>query len=322
MMVAMVTEPLPTRVWHLAMESPTALQPASARDGVSVAPAEVPLGSLNRWLYAEIGASHAWLDRLAWDEARWQEHVEGVETLLVSVRGTPAGMAELGPHGSGGDLEIVMFGVLPAFHGRGAGGVLLTESIRRCWERGAARVVLHTCELDSPAALLNYQARGFSVVREAIEPRRRVAGPVYALRDARADEAADLELLQRQASLVWEEYRSHLEAAGPEIFALPAGGAVRVAVDEADVPLGFSAVVDRGDGAWELDGLFVEPSLHRSGVGRVLTLDVIARARAAGVARIDVVAGPARGFYERLGFAVVGDASTKFGPAFAMARAL
>jgi ribosomal protein S18 acetylase RimI-like enzyme len=86
--------------------------------------------------------------------------------------------------------------------------------------------------------------------------------------------------------------------------------------------LGFSVVLASDDGAWELDGLFVEPGVQRRGVGRLLVNDAMGAARAAGVARIDVVAGPARGFYEKLGFTVVGDAPTRFGPAHRMSRAL
>ena len=55
--------------------------------------------------------------------------------------------------------------VLPAFHapefiGRGLGGALLTHAIEQAWTSGAKRVWVHTCELDHPAALTNYEARG------------------------------------------------------------------------------------------------------------------------------------------------------------------
>jgi ribosomal protein S18 acetylase RimI-like enzyme len=53
-----------------------------------------------------------------------------------------------------------------------------------------------------------------------------------------------------------------------------------------------------------------------------LVADLLGRAQAEGVARIDVVAGPARGFYERLGFVVVGEAETRFGAALELRRAV
>jgi hypothetical protein len=82
------------------MDDPTALRPAREREGVAVPVADVPSWSLSRRLYEEIGREHHWLDRLVWDEARWRRHVEGVETLLPSVRGTPAGRSTCTSSGS------------------------------------------------------------------------------------------------------------------------------------------------------------------------------------------------------------------------------
>jgi GNAT superfamily N-acetyltransferase len=313
-----MADPLPTRVWSLAMDDPSALRPAAAPADVVVTHAEVPLGSLNRRLYAEIGRPHGWIDRATWPAERWQRHAEGVETWVVSVHGTTAGMCELMRHGRDW-VEVYVFGVMAPFQGRGAGGALLTAVLRRGWELGARRLTVETCELDGPGALPNYRARGFALVGERIEPRRWPASPVARLRDGRTGEAAALEALQLRASLVWEEHREHLRA-HPEVVTLPPGGLVRVASDRHHRPLGFSVVLPEAGAAWELDGLFVEPAVQRAGVGRVLINDVLARARTVGVTRLDVVAGPARGFYERAGFAVVGEAPTRFGPALALSR--
>jgi GNAT superfamily N-acetyltransferase len=54
---------------------------------------------------------------------------------------------------------------LPSFIGKGLGGPLLSTAISRAWEMGAKRVWVHTCTLDHPRALGNYQARGFAVYR-------------------------------------------------------------------------------------------------------------------------------------------------------------
>ena len=56
--------------------------------------------------------------------------------------------------------------MLPEYFERGWGKYLLTEAAREAWRRGPARVWLHTCTLDHPAALPNYLARGFRPVRE------------------------------------------------------------------------------------------------------------------------------------------------------------
>ena len=60
---------------------------------------------------------------------------------------------------------IQLFGLLPEFSGKGLGKWLLVEAVERAWSLGASRVWLHTCTLDSPAALPNYLARGFKPFR-------------------------------------------------------------------------------------------------------------------------------------------------------------
>jgi GNAT superfamily N-acetyltransferase len=145
------------------------------------------------------------------------------------------------------------------------------------------------------------------------------------IRDAAATEATTLEALQRRSSDIWEQYREQL-AANPDAIAVPQSfidnGWVRVAVRAGGAPIGFSVVVPSSGEAYELDGLFVEPAELRRGVGRALVEDAAGRATAAGAARLEVTAGPAQLFYERLGFRVTGAAKTRFGPAVRMGRAL
>ena len=145
------------------------------------------------------------------------------------------------------------------------------------------------------------------------------------IRDATAAEQATLEALQRRSSDVWEAYRAQL-AANPDAIALPHAfidnGWVRVVIAGDDTPIGFS-VVKPSDGAMhELDGLFVEPAHMQRGVGRALVEDAATRAARSGAACLEVIAGPAQEFYERLGFTVISNAETRFGPAVRMRRDL
>ena len=142
---------------------------------------------------------------------------------------------------------------------------------------------------------------------------------VELIRNADPAEALALESLQRRASDVWEEYRAPL-AAHPGAISPPhqaiADGRVRVAIGASGRRLGFSVVLPVRDGRCELDDLFVEPDVMGRGVGRVLVDDLVARAVAAGARFVDVIANPnVIGFYERLGFRIVGQASTQFGNA-------
>jgi GNAT superfamily N-acetyltransferase len=134
-----------------------------------------------------------------------------------------------------------------------------------------------------------------------------------------------LETLQRRSSDVWEDYREAL-AANPDAIELPQSfidkAWVRVAVDDEDAPIGFSVVIPGRGAAHELDGLFVEPARMFCGVGRALVADAAARASAQGADCLEVTAGPAGGFYEKLGFHRVDAAQTRFGPAVRMRRNL
>jgi GNAT superfamily N-acetyltransferase len=141
-------------------------------------------------------------------------------------------------------------------------------------------------------------------------------GPVDRIRDAVPDEALALEALQRRSSDVWDEDRVHL-AAHPDAIEPPhqaiAEGRVRVAVDGKGRLVGFSLVLPVEDRACELDDLFVEPDSMGLGVGRLLVEDVAARAVTEGANCVTVTANPrALGFYERLGFRITGEASTRF----------
>jgi GNAT superfamily N-acetyltransferase len=162
--------------WSLEMLDPGDLRPGTKPErSVTVVRAEVPSPELSRFLYASVGGDWYWYDRLEWTYDQWQQKIEqpGHETWLLLDRGTPAGHFVLQADGNG-TVEITYFGLLPAFIGQGLGGYLLTEAIREGWKLGdrwegfpeTTRVWVHTCSLDGqPAALNNYQARGFKLFK-------------------------------------------------------------------------------------------------------------------------------------------------------------
>jgi GNAT superfamily N-acetyltransferase len=119
-----------------------------------------------RRLYAAVGGPWHWRDRLAWDDATLAAHLASPDIAVFEllVDGDSAGYFELRRSGAG-EVEIAYFGLVPGFIGRGLGGALLTEAVREAWRFGGARVWLHTCTLDSPHALPNYKARGFTPYR-------------------------------------------------------------------------------------------------------------------------------------------------------------
>ena len=131
--------------------------------------AEIPSPELSRTLYTAVGSDWYWVDRLPWSWDRWLEWLDRaeLETWVAYLRGTPAGYFEL--ESVADAVEITSFGLLPAFIGRGIGTRLLDFAIRRGWELGAARVWVHTCSLDGPAALRTYQGRGLEIYDERVD---------------------------------------------------------------------------------------------------------------------------------------------------------
>ncbi len=177
--------------WSLEQTSAADLRPAAGPDPraqVRIVRAEVPCPAFSRFLYTAVGADVSWTDRLGWDAARWQQHLErpGVETWVAYERGTPAGYLELEGQDEG-RVEIVYFGLLPDFRGRRIGGHLLSYGTARAWDLAerwphrapTKRVWLHTCSLDGPHALANYERRGFRVFETVTgeEDKQAVAGP-------------------------------------------------------------------------------------------------------------------------------------------------
>jgi GNAT superfamily N-acetyltransferase len=145
------------------------------------------------------------------------------------------------------------------------------------------------------------------------------------IRQARPEENTLLESLQWRASLANAGDRDAL-LANPDAIMLPieqivAGG---VFVAEHDgVIVGFAAVLPRPDGGAELDALFVEPHLWKSGIGRRLVDHAAEMARTNGAAFLHVIGNPhAEGFYVSCDFCVSGTSETRFGAGLTMRRQL
>lgn len=154
-------------IYYLEMRDPAELQPAKTQGReLGVRRVTFPVPELNRFFYTAVGGNWWWVDRLEWTYEQWLEFLRrpGHETWIGYLEDSPAGYFELEGE-PGGDVEIVSFGLLPTFVGKGLGGAFLTSAVRRAWDKGATKVWLHTCSFDHPRAVDNYRARGFQLVR-------------------------------------------------------------------------------------------------------------------------------------------------------------
>jgi GNAT superfamily N-acetyltransferase len=155
---------------YLELRSPEQLRAARADAAAfTVVPCAGISAQEYRALYAAVGAAWHWIDRNAWTDEVLASYLARADVAVWECRidDESAGYFELARHDDG-SVEIVYFGLAPNFIGRGLGKALLTRAVEEAWRFGANKVWLHTCTLDSPNALPNYLARGFSRVREEV----------------------------------------------------------------------------------------------------------------------------------------------------------
>ena len=155
---------------YLELTDPAAIRapaaPPRTDAEITIAKVEPPDGATSRWFYEHVGRDYQWTDNLGRTEAEWQAWADRVETWVLAVDGERAGYHELRPE-DGASVEIAYFGLLAHAQGRGLGGHLLTHALRRAFEL-APRAWLHTCTLDGPHALPNYEARGLRPFRTEV----------------------------------------------------------------------------------------------------------------------------------------------------------
>ena len=150
--------------YYLEMLAPDDLRGKDKPSGWTVIEAEVKEYRFNRYLYQLVGEQWSWVDKLALSAQQWQRYAESedLRTWVAYRRGAIAGYYELQQQGD--NIEIVSFGLAAKFIGQGFGGYFLTHALKSAWAWGhAQRVWLHTCTLDHPTALANYQARGLKI---------------------------------------------------------------------------------------------------------------------------------------------------------------
>lgn len=149
-------------ITYLEMLSPDTLRPKQSPQ----TPIRLEEVVTNQWqqsrdFYLAVGAPWNWNDKRSWSDEQWQAYAQApqLRTYIAYLADTPIGYFEL--H-TAGDLEVELayFGLLPAFLNQQLGGPLLTAALQLAWEQNPSRVWVHTCDLDHPAALQNYQARG------------------------------------------------------------------------------------------------------------------------------------------------------------------
>ncbi|MFT4218008.1 MAG: GNAT family N-acetyltransferase [Micropruina sp.] len=160
--------------WSLQMFQPAADAPRPLPADVRLERADGITPEYARFLYGLVGGNWNWNDRLGWSRRQWTDELSapGTEFWILYGEGVPLGYIQLQTvvESDGSHVEIRYFGLAEYALGRRLGGPVLEHGIAAAWslpERSglppAVRVWVHTCTLDGPAALTNYQARGLEI---------------------------------------------------------------------------------------------------------------------------------------------------------------
>lgn len=165
------------KVWHLEIKDPAL--PERAPTTYQLEALANPDPAFCRYLYATVGAPWIWYEKLGWTLGEWGNHVRRPDThfWVAFQGGSPIGYFEIKDEGFG-SAEICLFGLMPSWIGKGFGAHFLADAIRCATELSGGRVWLHTCSLDHPNALSNYQKQGFYVFSEETFTARVPAGPL------------------------------------------------------------------------------------------------------------------------------------------------
>src|SRR5579859_5692244 len=113
--------PITVSIIYLEMLTPNALRPKACPDPrFAVREATVRQWEFNRFLYLLVGRDWSWNEKRTWNEMQWKEYVESprLRTFVAYYDGSVAGYFEMRLDPSGG-IEIAIFGMAPAFVGRG-----------------------------------------------------------------------------------------------------------------------------------------------------------------------------------------------------------
>jgi len=159
------------KVTYLQMFSHPSRAVPPPREGLTVVHARKPTIAYYRFLYEAVGGPWQWTSRkkLSDEQLAAIIHDPRDENHVLHVEGVPAGFAELDRRVDG-EIELVQFGLMPEFIGQGLGRYFLQWTIDKAWSYGPKRFWLHTCNLDHPVAIPNYQKAGFAVYKEEIKP--------------------------------------------------------------------------------------------------------------------------------------------------------
>jgi GNAT superfamily N-acetyltransferase len=157
-------------VYYLEMLSHASRQVVAPTEGLTVVQTQRPTVAFYRFLYNTVGQAYNWQSRGRLPDAELAALIQDPlnEVHVLYADGTPAGFAEL-VRRTAQEIELIQFGLMPDFIGRGLGKWFLQWAIDKAWSYEPRRFWPHTCTLDHPAALPNYLQAGFKLYKQEVK---------------------------------------------------------------------------------------------------------------------------------------------------------
>ena len=161
----------PVTVTFLEMHEPKETPAPLPGTFFHLLPKPVAVNEYRKYYYG-VGEQWFWLDRMVMpDELLYEKiNAENVDIFIFYVNNEPAGYAEFIIEEK--YVEILYFGLMPAFIGKGFGKYFLQWAIAKAWSYQPQWIQLNTCTLDHPNALPVYKSVGFKITGTKTEKRK------------------------------------------------------------------------------------------------------------------------------------------------------
>lgn len=161
----------PATVTFLEMPEPKEFPALLPNTAFELLPKPIDVNEYRKYYYG-VGEKYFWLDRMVMPDEELSEKINAlnVDIFVFYEKEAAAGYIEFLKEEK--YIEIVYFGLLPDFIGKGLGKYFLDWVIAKAWSYQPAWIQLNTCTLDHPNALSTYKKAGFKEVRTEIQQRR------------------------------------------------------------------------------------------------------------------------------------------------------
>lgn len=161
----------PVKVTFLEMHEPKAFPAPLANTHFELLPKPISVNEYRKYYYG-VGEKYYWLDRMVMPDEELLEKINApnVDIFIFKVNNQIAGYIEFAREEK--YVEILYFGLLPGFIGKGMGKYFLQWVIAKAWSYQPKWIQLNTCTLDHPNALSTYKKAGFTEVKKEIHQRR------------------------------------------------------------------------------------------------------------------------------------------------------